>query len=442
MSKRVPLYCSDAELAVDAACLESHIVGEERRVEPRAVADLMEAARSTLGRGRPCGIATVTEFALSELVALADLARSQGVYCAIAMLGSRELAPLGRELGLVVVGSLRGLLASIALAPERGAQPWLASARGLGTGDRARLRLSPGHRGAGRFVRGEGAILRYVPDAGGALSVGEARDVAEALDALRGASAGERLSPPRVEGVDTAAVLDVLFGPARALSDPASKAALTYFDIPLPLEELCASPTRAAAEAQRMGFPVRISLASPDLRLWEHPDLAIDGVESATRTRDVFRQIMSLARQRAPEERLLGVTVGASTTPQALLRVLLAPLPAGLVSCEITFADPHGRASADGIRTFLPQSREGVGRALDRLRGSALLFSRVGREAVVEEIGDVLMRLAAFVHAFRDEIVRVEIHPLAVLVGGEVEVREAQIDVSDVFERSAARGQA
>ena len=103
-----------------------------------------------------------------------------------------------------------------------------------------------------------------------------------------------------MEGVDTAVVLDVIFGPARALSDPASKAALAYYDLPLPIEELCTSASRAAAEAQRIGFPVRVALASPDLRIWEHPDLAVDGVDSATHTRDPFRQIMTLAKACAP----------------------------------------------------------------------------------------------------------------------------------------------
>ena len=39
----------------------------------------------------------------------------------------------------------------------------------------------------------------------------------------------------------------------------------------------------------------------------------LDGVDSASQTRDAFRQIMTLAKTRAPEERLLGVTVSAAT---------------------------------------------------------------------------------------------------------------------------------
>ncbi len=347
---------------------------------------------------------------------------------------------LARDLGALAVIGVRPMLATIALLAHQPAKPWLASARGLGRADRVQLRVSPGHRGAGRFVRQERGLLAYQTEAGVSVLAGEPRDVAAALDAFRAAEHGERLSPPAVEGVDTAGVMDVLFGPARALSDPASKSALSYYDVPMPLEELCASASRAAAEAQRIGFPVRVALASPDLRIWDHPDLAQDGVDSATRTRDAFRQIMALAKARGPEERLLGVTVSAATLARALLRVQLRPMPAGLVACEVAFADPHGEAAADSVRTFLPRSRDGVGRVLDSLRGRALLYStEAERRVVVDEVGDVLMRLAAFVHAFRDHVRQVEISPLAVLIGGEVEVREACVEVGDSFERSMLR---
>jgi hypothetical protein len=46
------------------------------------------------------------------------------------------------------------------------------------------------------------------------------------------------------------------------------------------------------------------------------------------------------------------------------------------------------------------------------------------------------MRLAAFVHQWRGEIEAVEVNPLAILVGGELEIREACVTVGDAFSRS------
>ncbi|MGB8332503.1 MAG: hypothetical protein WCE62_20430, partial [Polyangiales bacterium] len=72
------------------------------------------------------------------------------------------------------------------------------------------------------------------------------------------------------------------------------------------------------------------------------------------------------------------------------------------------------------------------------LQGSSLLLAGAAQERAeaVSAIGDVLMRLAAFVHQWRAEIESVEVNPLAILVGGQLEVREACVTVGDAFSRS------
>ena len=44
--------------------------------------------------------------------------------------------------------------------------------------------------------------------------------------------------------------------------------------------------------------------------------------------------------------------------------------------------------------------------------------------------------MAAFLDDWRSEVEAVELRPLALLVGGEVEIREASVTVSDAFARS------
>jgi len=58
------------------------------------------------------------------------------------------------------------------------------------------------------------------------------------------------------------------------------------------------------------------------------------------------------------------------------------------------------------------------------------------RREVLDALGDALLRLAAFVDRHRDELVSVEIRPLAILIGGGVEIREACVTVGDRFLRS------
>lgn len=243
---------------------------------------------------------------------------------------------------------------------------------------------------------------------------------------------------PTVEGVDPDAVLEVILGPPRALSDPASKAALAAYDVPVPAEVLCTSPSRAASEAAQLGFPVRLALASPDLRLWDHPDLVADGVDNAARVRDVFRQMMALGATRADRNRLLGVTVSATTSARALMYVEAESLADGWVRAALGFADPHGLAAADETELLLPANEAQVTAALGRLRGHPLLLGDTAavRGEVVTQLTDLLLRVAAFVDEWRAEVDRVRIEPLAILLDGTVEARDVCVEVGDAFTRS------
>jgi hypothetical protein len=367
---------------------------------------------------------------------LAEAARATGITLPVAVIGPQPLGLL-HDLGLPAVHETGPLVAVVALIHVGAERPWAATTKALPSVDRIRLGDTVSHPSHGRFIRIDDCLVAHASDGTEPRPLGAPRDVGAAVRAMRASHDAARPKVPTVEGVESDAVLDVILGPHRALSDPASKAALRQYDVPLPLEELCATPSRAASEASRIGFPVRIALASPDLRLWDHPDLAAE-VYSAGQARDAFRQIMALAKTRAAEARLLGVTVSASTIARTLLYVRMEPLASGPVLTDIGFADPHGRASEDLTQTVLPASSKALERVLLRLHGSSLLLAGTPQERAgsVGAVGDVLMRLAAFVHQWRKEIESIEINPLAILVGGELEIREACVTVGDAFSRS------
>jgi hypothetical protein len=401
-------------------------------------------------------VALESALSLEQAVELGHAARSAKHPVFVASLtGGRQAESLRRaalDLGVTVLPEIEPLLSTVRLFAAGATRPWTASARSLDRADKLRLEsaLATGARQGGHLTGGDHGMLTWAPDLDSAgCLVGKARDLAIALAALRDTDR----DTPQVESsvdVDARAVLDVLFGPKRSLSDPASKAALLPYGIPVPIAELCASASRAAAEANRIGYPVRISLASPDLRVWDHPDLAFDMVDNAARVRDTFRQLMGLAKTRLEHaaadpravDRLLGVMVTATSEASALLGVRAWPLPRGRVGMELGFADPHGAAASDRTLAVLPAPLQAIERILRRLAGSDLLFG--GRpaqsKAHLEAIGDVLLRLSAFTHDRRDQISSVELRPLALLLDGSVEVREACVSVSDAFERSLGEG--
>lgn len=433
------IFCDDAELAVESA-RGAEAMGFD--VQPLIERDPIGAAVGVLGEA-PVAVALAKAPEPAQIVELATAARALPTALPIAVIAPLEARSralqLAGDLGLAAVTEVPPLLSAMALIGLGAQQPWTASTRSLSTLERLRLgALSTGRTG-GRFDRADAGMIAWSPRRSGDASVvGEPTAVGEAVRALELRTLAAPPALAHVDGVDRRAVYDVIFGPPRALSDPASKSALAPYGLPLPLEELCSSSSRAAAEAARMGFPVRISLASPDLRTWDHPDLTVDGVDNAARVRDVYRQIMGLASERQPDARLLGVHVTATTTARAILRVVVEPLPHSLVFCEIGFADPHGCAAGDRTVTVLPAGPAAIERVLGRLRGAELLLDGgpAHRKAAVAAVADVLVRVAAFVHEHRKEIVRVELHPMALLFGGAIEVREACVTVGDAFLRT------
>lgn len=447
------ILCESADLAVQCSALAQAI---GLNATPTVENDPVAATTRALSTEGAVALVLLTPPELSVLVELADAARARDLPLVLALPASHPRRSLvldvAADLGMTALDEIRPLMAALALLGCAAHDAHSASARALSPLDRQRLKpaLSTSAKSSGLLVQADGLQIGWCASANAPVtSLGEARDVANALAALRDTQRAGPTMISSVDGVDPRVVLDVIFGPRRALSDPASKAALKPYDIPLPIEELCASPSRAAAEATRMGFPVRISLASPDLRVWDHPDLSVDMVDNAARVRDTFRQLMAAAEERiasatpqiaGAENRLLGVMVTATSDAVALLGVRATPLPRSRVAMEIGFADPHGRAANDITVAVLPADPRSIEHSLRRLLGSSLIFDTTAaqRKARLEAISDVLLRLAAFVHDRRDEIESVEVRPLALLLDGSAEVREACISVSDCFERSLA----
>lgn len=444
------VLCETTELAVECLHLARAI---ELSVEPEVpTSEWTEAAKAakTAHHDRtPLGIALKGCPSLESLVAVAEaqVARGRRVVIACTGLAGEELTRLGAgaDLGLAMVTEIEPLLAALSLLQSGAERPWAASTRRLNAVDRGRLRAhtSKGEPNDGELLPGNAIGIAY--RATGSTEVqtlGRARDVGAALSALRACDDVGGWVRTEVDGIERQQVLDILFGPKRGLSDPSSKAALAPYGLPMPNEELCSSPSRAAAEAARLGFPVRIALASPDLRIWDHPELVLDMVDSAAAVRNTFRQLMAVAKHRtdashgAREPRLLGVTVTAANAERAVLSVHCRPLQSGRVAARVAFADEHGRAANDALETVLPMVEDRFERVLRRLAGHDLLFGDQPalRKEAVANLANVLLRTAAFVSDFRDQVTSVALRPAALLLDGSVEVREACVSVSEVFE--------
>jgi hypothetical protein len=437
-SVEIAVFATDAELLVDAAELAARIGWAIRpelvdRADP---SNTTTSAKSIYALLKP---PTPTE--LVELAKRRRLASEPWVFAFVgASAEHADALALAGDLGLVACEDIGAAMAAMALLVTEARAPWAASLRDVSTVDRARLTLPEADVGSTkgpRFLRLHDGCLAWGTSSESAQRVGSARDAAAAANALLAAETDGSMPHPDTDGKVIRAAREVLFGPPRALSDPASKSALRHYGLPLPVEDLCASPSRASTEATRLGFPVRIALTSPDLRVWDHPDLADDTVMNAAQVRDVFRQLTTLANVRNSAARVLGVTVTATTQTSALLEMEAEPIgDSDAVLLRIGFADAHGLASGDSTVTVLPASEARIERALGRLLGSELLLggrSAALRQATFESIRDVIVRVGQFVHEHRAELESVELRPVAVIAGGRAEVREACVHVGDAF---------
>lgn len=432
------IWVDDADVAAEAADLGRALgIPLDVRIDP----DPLVRALGEPGR---VGLWLSTPPSLARLVELARRREGLGTSVVCAMpheRGPRSAAGPAADLGFAVVDEVRPLVAALGLLAEQGGDG--ARGRSLPAIDRRRIeraledaRASKDALPRTRLVRSDGHTIAAAL-ASGDVPLGEPRDVALALAAIARAEGGGPPGRAVIDGIDARPTLDVLFGPPRALSDPASKAALTPYGLPMPLEELCSSPSRASAEAARLGFPVRVSLASPDLRSWDHPDLSVDGVSSASAVRDAFRQLTGLATERRPDARLLGVNVSATSTAIALLSIDCRPLEHGASELHAAFADAHGAAAGDATTTLIPSTPARLERALSRLAGRGLLggSSAAERKTLEAALSDLFLRVGAFLDAHGAAVTRLELRPLAVLHGGRIEVREACVTVGDHYVR-------
>ncbi len=338
---------------------------------------------------------------------------------------------LMRSLGLVAVNDVGAFTSVLALSSAGCLMPWSLSRASLNEVQRLQLAPLPyvRRRSSQKLVDlGQGLLGLSGGTREEAASLGEAEDFVQAAEALRWFHPEWRRDAWSPPPVNKDSVIGIIYGPKRQLSDPATKSVLELFGIPTPSAELCLSPSRAASEASRFGFPVRVTLASPDLRIWDHPEFRVDNVDNAARVREVFRQMVELARDSVPESRILGVSVGPNTPARALLRVHMT-WRSGFVWTDVAFDDPHGHASLDRVTLALPNHYERASHILSQLRGWPL----IERESAL--LIETLQRAASLVAGYSREVESLQMRPIAINMDSTLEVREASLAISDAFTR-------
>jgi acetyltransferase len=206
-------------------------------------------------------------------------------------------------------------------------------------------------------------------------------------------------------------------GEAGFLDPLAAAQVARAYGIPVPEEVLAISAAQAAAAARKLGFPVALKIASPDIPHKSDVGGVVLGVTDEVGVRQAYERILSQARAAAPAARLDGVSVQPMLPPGQEVIV-------GVVRDEqfgplVMFGS--GGVEVEGLKdvafALAPLTRRETEALLDatwagrRLKGFRNIPAADRKAAI-----DVVMRLGQLAEDL-PQIAEIEVNPLRVLPG-------------------------
>ncbi len=204
-------------------------------------------------------------------------------------------------------------------------------------------------------------------------------------------------------------------GGSGALAEADAKRLLAAYGVAIPREEVAATAGEARAAARRIGLPVAVKIASPDIPHKSDAGLVRLDVARDEEVETAFAELTAAARRAAPDARLdgvlvqemvrggveaiVGVTVDPELGPVALL---------GLGGVLVEVLD-------DVALCPLPLTRRDAERILRELRGRRILDGVRGRPPCdVEALAGALLRIAELYAEHAGEIAEIDVNPLVV----------------------------
>jgi acetyl coenzyme A synthetase (ADP forming)-like protein len=224
--------------------------------------------------------------------------------------------------------------------------------------------------------------------------------------------------------VDQAAAKQV-FDQARSenrltIGDAESRQVLQAYGLRIPSSEIADTPDKAVTIAGKIGYPVVLKIASPDILHKTDIGGVKVGLQSAADVRDAFELMVYRAQRYVPEARIWGCLV-QEMAPSGGLEVLVGMNRDPQFGPLITFG--LGGIYVETLRdvTFrvAPLARQEAQEMLTHIQAHALLDGVRGQPPMDKvAIVDALLRISQLVGDF-PEIIEMDINPLMVYHQGE-----------------------
>lgn len=246
---------------------------------------------------------------------------------------------------------------------------------------------------------------------------------------------------PTIE-IDQAAIRKVLDQAREAgrlsIGDAEARDILKACGLPIPESEIAENADRAVEIARRIGYPVVLKIASPDVLHKTDVGGVKVGLASDEEVRDAFELMTYRVQRYLPEARLWGCLVQEMVTGDNL-EVLIGMNRDPQFGPLVTFGlgGIYVEVLKDVTFRLAPFTRAEAEEMLTEIRSSALLDGVRGQPPVDKEaIVDTLLRISQLVQDF-PEIVELDINPLTVFSKGSGAIA---IDMRLVLDSAAANG--
>lgn len=208
--------------------------------------------------------------------------------------------------------------------------------------------------------------------------------------------------------------------PAGRLNEVEAKRILGTAGIPVVEETVAADADAAAEAAARIGYPVVLKIASPDIQHKSEIGGVLLGIADEAALRDGFATIMDRARKAEPKAKIDGVLVAPMIGGgvEMILGVQRDPIFGPVVMCGL--GGIFVEVMKDVALRVAPFGEAEAREMIDSLKGAPLLKGARGQAvADIDALAAALSRLSVFAAENADALDSIDINPFIVRPKGE-----------------------
>ena len=216
-------------------------------------------------------------------------------------------------------------------------------------------------------------------------------------------------------------LIDKVWSEGRlSIGDAEAREILVAYGLAIPQSEIAETPSEAIEIANKLGYPVVLKIASPDILHKTDIGGVRVGLQNDEQLQDAYELMVYRARRYLPEARIWGCLV-QEMVPSGNLEVLVGMNRDPQFGPLVTFGlgGIYVETLKDVTFRIAPFSKLEAQAMLDEIRSKALLDGVRGNPAVDKSaIVDTLLRIGQLVQDF-PEILELDINPLMVFAKGQ-----------------------